>query len=117
MIALIAAALIIGGVLFVKNRAEQARRAEAVKIAQQQAEDQAADQATSSSDDESEADNGAGTTSNSDESEPVAPAAQPATELPTTGPENSVLQLVAVTMLVMSSSLYLASRKAVRVNL
>lgn len=112
IIALIAAAIIIGGVLFVKHRADVARHDQAVKVAddqsqtqnQQGSQTQSQPTTTDSSNDQSHSttttptDTGAGSSRTN--------------ALPVTGPEDSVIQVVAVGALAFATSLYIASRRA-----
>jgi cytoskeletal protein RodZ len=114
IIALVAAALIIGGVLFVKHRADVARHDQAVKVADN--ESQTTNQTKSSDSDNSATKNDSSnnqshastdtTTTNS------GAGSTTANELPVTGPEDSLAKLIVVAALAISASLYIASRRA-----
>lgn len=100
---LVLAGLVFGGIWFVNERGEQARRDEAIKIAEQQLEEQSevateTNSGTVSADEEQE--NGATPSTGSEEN----------VELPETGAE--IMQILAVTMLTLSVAYYVSSRRA-----
>jgi cytoskeletal protein RodZ len=107
------ASLVTGGVLLVKNRGEAARREEAVQIAEQELKEQSevATQPVNAPDKTEEA---TPTTPTATESEPVVAVETEA--LPETGPQEiaAIGRILAVTMLALAVSLYVASRRAVR---
>lgn len=111
LVALVAAGLIISVILFVKNRGEQARRDEAIKIANEQAaeEDTPAPTDESTSEGTVNPDETQEETATESDDEPVIADAD---ELPATGAGDAVLQLVAVSMLALSISFYVSSRRA-----
>jgi cytoskeletal protein RodZ len=119
IIALVAAALIIGGVLFVKHRADVARHDQAVKVAD--SESQTTNQGKSTDDSSSSNTNSStnsqtnsstdaktNTTTGSDSNA----GSTTANALPVTGPEDTLAQVIVVAALAISTSLYIASRRA-----
>lgn len=104
------AALVFGAVWYVQQRGEQARRAEAVKIAEQNLTEQSktATQPT-------KVDEGSNTSSSSNgthsDTQPTTVATS-TVELPATGPDAS--NIIVVTVLSLAVSLYIASRRMVR---
>ena len=117
VIALIAAGLIIAVVVFVKQRGDQVRRDEAVKIADQQAAEQEATNEANNADVDDETVS-EGATTDPDEStatdgEETAPVLAATDELPATGPSDGLVQLLAVAALGLATSFYVASRRAV----
>lgn len=98
VVAIILAVVTVGVITFVQQRAEQARKDEATKIAsgqQQEAANEAAPADTSS--DEPAVSGDVGTT--------------PATELPATGPESDILQVLALGTLGGLAVSYVISRR------
>jgi len=108
---LILAGLLFGAIYFVHERAEQARRAEAVKIAEQNLEDQSqpATETTPAAEEGSNS-NGAVAVNESE----VTPSNEEAMvpELPATGAD--LQSLFIVTILALGSAFYITSRRAVR---
>jgi FtsZ-interacting cell division protein ZipA len=106
---IIVALLVLVGLSFAKQRGEQARRDEAVKIAQQNLESQSQGGALNEGDsgDKKGEEKPAGNNGNK------APEKTPtASELPQTGPVDGLLSLVAAAMLAFSATRYVASRRA-----
>jgi LPXTG-motif cell wall-anchored protein len=101
------AGLVFGGIWLARERAEQARRDEAIKLAEQNLEEMA-EQTPEQTTVDGEADN-------TEEEVVVVETPEPnATEsLPETGP-NDLAGLLAVAMLALATALYLSSRRAVR---
>jgi LPXTG-motif cell wall-anchored protein len=101
------AGLVFGGIWLARERAEQARRDEAIKLAEQNLEEMA-EQTPEQTTVDGEADN-------TEEKVVVVETPEPnATEsLPETGP-NDLAGLLAVAMLALATALYLSSRRAVR---
>ena len=103
------AALVFAGIWYVQQRGEQARRAEAIKVAEETLKDQSEIAV------ETKPDNGAvnsgtvnpqtgsSTTTNST-------TTNTATELPATGPE--IANIAIITVLALSVAYYMASRRA-----
>jgi FtsZ-interacting cell division protein ZipA len=100
---LVLAGLVFGGIWFVNERGEQARRDEAIKIAQQQLEEQ--------SEVARETNNGTAVTDEGEENSP-APSTngEENVELPETGPE--IVHILAITALTLSTAYYVGSRRA-----
>jgi hypothetical protein len=100
---LVLAGLVFGGIWFVNERGEQARRDEAITIAQQQLEEQ--------SEVATETNNG---TVPADEEEENGPApstsGEERVELPETGPE--IVHILAIAALALSAAYYVRSRRA-----
>jgi len=126
---IIVTALIIGGFFYVRNAGEQARREEAIKIAEQNLEDQS-DEGVALNDDsknnsENSSDkptdsNSGDTTNNQDTSNQDtssssstnnSSADQPAGELPQTGPADSLTSVVVLSLLSFSAASYVNSRR------
>lgn len=100
---LVLAGLVFGGIWFVNGRGEQARRDEAIKIAEQQLEEQS----------EVAMETNTGTVPADEEQEngPVPSASgEENVELPATGAE--ITQILAVTVLALSAAYYVSSRRA-----
>ncbi|MFZ3009705.1 MAG: hypothetical protein WA030_01635 [Candidatus Microsaccharimonas sp.] len=104
------AALVFGAVWYVQQRGEQARRAEAVKIAEQNLTEQSktATQPTKVDEGSSESSSSNGTHTDTTPTTAVTSTV----ELPATGTDAT--SIVTVTVLSLSISLYIASRRMVR---
>jgi len=108
---IVLAALVFGAVWYVQQRGEQARRAEAVKIAEQNLIEQSKTATTNPTkvdegSDKSTSSNGTHTDTQS------TTAATSTVELPATGTDATSIAIV--TVLSLSVSLYIASRRMVR---
>jgi hypothetical protein len=100
---LVLAGLVFGGIWFVNERGEQARRDEAIKIAQQQLEEQ--------SEVATETNTGTVPVDEEEENGPVpSSSGEERVELPETGPE--IVHILAVTALALSAAYYVSSRRA-----
>lgn len=117
--------LIIGGLFWARQSGDQARRDEAVKIAEEQLKEESSDVALNEGDetqDESQA-NGSeqGATSESEGTIPSTGAdveeSAPVTELPQTGPAETISSLIAIGGLSFATAAYLASRQKLRDSL
>jgi len=102
--------LVFAGIMFVRERGEQARRQEAVKIAEQNLESQS-DPATNPVAVEGEA-SAPGQVTETDEATTMVASTQTTEQLPQTGPE--LYSIVIVTLLAMTGAFYATSRRAVR---
>ncbi|MFY9228411.1 MAG: hypothetical protein WAO28_03780 [Candidatus Microsaccharimonas sp.] len=104
------AGLVFGAVLYVQQRGEQARRAEAVKIAEQNLTEQSktATQPIKVDEGSSESSSSNGTYTATQPTTPVTSTG----ELPATGADAS--NIIVVTVLSLAVSLYIASRRMVR---
>jgi hypothetical protein len=100
---IVLAALIWGGIWLVRERGEQARRDEAVKVAQENLEEQSGTITETVTNDEEEQ-----TEASTQTPQPSAPAA----ELPATG--GSFGALVAITALALAGAYYASSRRDLR---
>lgn len=121
---IIVTGLIIGGFFIVKNSGEQARRDEAIKIAEQNREQEAGSDVALNANDPAE-NNGSvnedtpADTSNSEASEDSSAAKQAeeraaeqaASELPQTGPADHVSNMVVFSVLAFSVASYVSSRR------
>ncbi|MFZ2126212.1 MAG: hypothetical protein WAV04_01755 [Candidatus Microsaccharimonas sp.] len=98
---IILAGLVFGGIWLVNQRGEQARRDEAIKIAEQQLQEQSEVAAETNSEpvqaEETQTNTATSTSAN-------------AAELPATGPE--LMQLLAIALLALSVGYYVTSRRA-----
>ena len=101
----VGAGLLIGGLYYVKDRGETARREEAIKVAESQLEE---DSSTSPSEEDAAKSDSDTSSSSSGSSN----SSNTASELPTTGPEMS--SLVAISALTFAASSYIGSRRQVR---
>ncbi len=122
---IIVTALIIGAFFIVKNAGEQARREDAIKVAEQNLEEQSSDDVAlndpdENKDSEESTSTGQGATTNDGaESDTSAPSSagnssqQSATELPQTGPAEQGMSLMIIALLAFSAVSYIASRKQV----
>jgi cbb3-type cytochrome oxidase subunit 3 len=100
---LVLAGLVFGGIWFVNERGEQARRDEAINIAQQQLEEQ--------SEVATETNTGTVPVDEEEENGPVpSSSGEERVELPETGPE--IVHILAVTALALSAAYYVSSRRA-----
>lgn len=109
------AGIVFGGVWLAKERGEQARRDEAVKIAEQNLKDQsevAINKANEAVKQSNEGSDNASTSTTGTTSETQTTATQTASELPQTGPEFS--SVIIVTILSLAVAFYVSSRKAVQ---
>lgn len=112
---IVVAGIVLTGLVVAKQRGEQARRDEAVKIAQQNLESQSQNGALNEGDTTTDKGNGKtsdnkdGATNNGDKKPEKTPNTS---ELPQTGPVDSVLSLVAVALLAFSVTSYVTSRHA-----
>ena len=104
---LVLGGLVTGGIFLVKNHGEAVRRDEAVKVAEQTLKDQSevSTQPVNDTDDDSAETNTSPETS-------VATTGAQANKLPETGPSD-VANVLTVTVLALSVSFYVASRRAV----
>ncbi len=115
---IVLAGLVFGGILLVRERGEQARRQEAIKIAEQNLENQSSapaanDDSTTSSSTETAPTPAAETAQNPTNTSTVAATSDDtATELPQTGP--SFYPMIIVALLALSSAYFVSSRRAVR---
>lgn len=105
---LVLGGLVTGGIFLVKNHGEAVRRDEAVKVAEQNLKDQS-EVATQPIASDTSKDNDKTDTK---PAETVIAAQTQATELPETGPSGP-LNVLIVTILALSVSFYVASRRAV----
>jgi FtsZ-interacting cell division protein ZipA len=96
---IVLAGLVFGGIVLVRERGEQARRNEAIKVAEQSLKDES-EVAVTPVEEKPAAE------------ESTAMQSQTTTELPQTGPE--LTGLIAVTILSLSAAFYVTSRRAVR---
>ncbi|MDB5161654.1 MAG: hypothetical protein JWM52_162 [Candidatus Saccharibacteria bacterium] len=115
---IVLAGLVFGGVLLVRERGEQARRQEAIKIAEQNLENQssapaASNDSSTSSSTETATKPGVETSQTSTDTTTVATSSTETTsELPQTGP--SFYPVIIVALLALAAAYYLTSRRAVR---
>jgi FtsZ-interacting cell division protein ZipA len=107
---IVLAGLVFGGVMIAKNRGEQVRRDEAVKIAEQTLKDQSEAIATEAVDDTSTTT--AGQTGGS--TDVIATTGTAPAQLPETGPASDLGRLAIVSILALSVAVYIASRRAVQ---
>lgn len=107
------AGLVTGGVFLAKNRGEAARREEAVKIAEQNLEDES--KVAVETTPVAEATDEAEETATEAAEETVVAAAAPEV-LPQTGPAElqAIGNILIVTLLALSTSFYIASRRAAK---
>ena len=112
---IVLAGLVTGGVFLVKNRGEATRRAEAVKIAEQNLKDQSevAVQPVTVQETAAEAQTNQTTAT---ATETVTAAASTAESLPQTGPAElqALGRILIVTLLAFSASFYVASRRVAK---
>lgn len=122
---IIVTGLIIGGFFLVKNSGEQARRDEAIRIAEQNLEEQSGDDVAivEEESEDKQHENMGHDDANTSVSEPAEgntpsdeatsedDSAQAATELPRTGTGEQVSSIVALTLLTFSVTSYVASRR------
>lgn len=109
IIAIILVALTIGGVAYVVQRGNQVRRdAEAAKIAKEEADKT---KTTDTSDDETVASNSG--SSNTNTSSTQTPT-QPSSELPKTGMELNIIQVIALALLTYGTVAFISSRRPQR---
>ncbi|MEO6110191.1 MAG: LPXTG cell wall anchor domain-containing protein [Candidatus Saccharimonadales bacterium] len=112
------AGLVFGGIWMVRDRGEQARRQEAVKIAEQNLENQsnapaARDDSTTSSTDVAKTDTTkTATTTTKVPTATTTTATSTSTQLPETGADSFTIVIVA--LLALAGSYYVTSRRAVR---
>jgi hypothetical protein len=100
---LVLAGLVFGGIWFVNERGEQARRDEAIKIAEQQLEEQ--------SEVATETNNGTAPAEEEGANGPIlSTSGEENVELPETGPE--IVHILAITALTLSAAYYVGSRRA-----
>ena len=122
---IVLAGLVTGGVFLVKNRGESARRAEAVKVAEQELKDQSEvatqpveEQTDKAAEEVAKADAEAAKAAATAkaEADKAAVAAATASQLPQTGPEEMAAlgRILIVTILAVSVSFYVASRRAAK---
>ncbi|MBC7459707.1 hypothetical protein H7200_03285 [Candidatus Saccharibacteria bacterium] len=119
---IVLAGLVFGGVMIAKNRGEQVRRDEAVKIAEQTLKDQSEAIATEAVDDTSTTTAGstggstttAGATNTTGSTDVIATTGTAPAQLPETGPASDLARLAIVTILAVSIAVYVASRRAVQ---
>ena len=103
---------LISSIYFVKVHGDQVRKDQSIATYEQQKTDQAKSEADKKSKESN------GSTSNPDKSSEVAVASIPSTgvssspDLPVTGPETSLAQLVSVGLITMSISAYVLSRRS-----
>lgn len=115
IIAAVLVAVTVGSIYFVQKRGEQTRREQAIARADKLASDQkakqaAADRARRAADAEKLASNQP-TTSTSTDSKPSTDPEAKATELPTTGPVDTLLTMLAIGCLVATSISFVSSRR------
>jgi FtsZ-interacting cell division protein ZipA len=103
--------LVVGGIWLVRERGEQARRQEAVKIAEQNLEDQSQAQTETKPETNDETDSAPAATE--DEANPVTTTASRSDTLPETGP-GDIAQVIAVGVVTLAAGYYLTSRRAAR---
>ena len=101
---IVLAGLVFGGIYFVRERAEQARRAEAVKIAEQNLQDQSEGTGQSATETHPPAEE-----TKDDQKESSGSSTD---ELPATGAELN--HVVIITMLSLAGAFYVTSRRAAR---
>lgn len=102
---LVLAGLVLGGIWVVRERAEQARRDEAIKIASENLEEESEEVVTPANQEVSAPDE-------EDKGASAGESPAPTEELPATGGELS--GLLAVTVLSLAAALYVTSRRAAR---
>lgn len=123
---------VLGGLYLVKQRGEEARRDQAIQIAQQNLESQSSDNGATSPNNSSNSSNGSTSTDNSSNSSNSgsqstntsngststtgsgATNSTPTSELPQTGPADEWGAMIAVAVLTFSIGAYLTSRRHVR---
>lgn len=118
--------LIIGGFFIVKNSGEQARREDAIKVAEQNLQEQSNNGVALNENSDSVTNESTETTEDTPAKEETAtesttPSTQPDTssstqatnELPQTGPVDQLVNLLAVTLLTFSGVSYVASQRQV----
>jgi FtsZ-interacting cell division protein ZipA len=122
---IIVTGLIIGGFFFAKNTSEQARREEAVKIAEQKLKDDsntevslndgdAKKDATEPAKTDDATKNDTATTNTSSAPAAGSPSTQqPAGELPQTGPADQLATLVTVALVTFAVVSYISSRRSI----
>lgn len=123
---IVLALVVLGGLYLVKERGEQARREEAIKVAQQNLESQSQEGAAAPSTDGSNENSGTGTEESTGGQEAVGDSGEVAVqgggsteasgenapgELPQTGP-NDAAALLAISVLTFAGASYIASRRA-----
>ncbi len=114
---IIVALVVLVGISLAKQRGEQARRDEAVKIAQQNLESQSQNGALNSGDpdDKKGDEKSPGNSSGAGDGGNKSPEKSPNTsELPQTGPVDSLMSLVAVAMVTFAATSYFVSRRSLR---
>lgn len=118
---IILAGLLVGGLLWVKDSGEQARREEAVKIAEQKLEEESKKDVALNEGDEKKSDKKSeeksgtnnGGTGNTSGSDALPGTGSDLEELPQTGAtENALISLVVIALLVFAGSSYWRSRSA-----
>jgi Tfp pilus assembly major pilin PilA len=114
IIAIILAVLTVAGVYVVRNRGEQARRDQAIAAADKITADQkAAQTSTAASDGSSSAPAAQPTTPRqATDTNTVTTDATKSSELPTTGPTDSIIPMIALGLIVGSIVAYVSSRRA-----
>jgi len=109
IITVVLAAIVIGVVLFVKSRGEAVREEQAIGAAAQTDEDSSTDGEQIAVDvSEGDAEQTAPAATDTNEDEAVAAA----TELPTSGPEHTLVQLAIIAMVGFATTSYIVSRRS-----
>jgi len=126
---IIVTALIIGGFFYVRNAGEQARREEAIKIAEQNLQDQSNEGVALNDDSKNNSENSSDKPANSNSSDTTnnqatsneganssnstnnSSSSQSASELPQTGPADSLPAVVVLSLLSFSVVSYVNSRR------
>jgi len=103
--------LVFGGIWLVRERGEQARRQEAVKIAEQNLESQS--QAPAENEAQTSTETVSAPTTNTETQQTATTAATPSNGLPETGP-GDITQVIVVAILALAAGYYLTSRRALR---
>ena len=104
---IVLAGLVFGGIYIVRDRGEQARRTQAIDIAEQNLQDQSQTAAQPATDTTP-----AAPSDNTETASTPAPTAPATAELPVTGPNAS--SIVIVSILALTAAFYVTSRRAVR---